>query len=58
VFLTEYPVGIDGLVLGSFETREALKKSSGSRAWVTLIDAIMASGYYLRLGVIFKGKEL
>lgn len=31
---------------------------SSSRAWVTLIDAITASGHYLDPGVIFKGKKL
>jgi len=51
-------IGVDGLVLGSFDTKEALKKMSGSRAWVTLIDAITATGHYLDPGIIFKGKDL
>jgi hypothetical protein len=45
-------------VLRTSETKEALKKISGSRAWVTIIDSITATGHYLDPGIIFKGKEL
>lgn len=50
--------GNDSLVMGTKETKEALVKNGGSRSWVTIIDAITASGKYLDPGVVFKGKEL
>ena len=50
--------GLDGLVLGSSETRKTFLKSDQGRSWTTFIEAITAGGKSLKPGIIFKGKNL
>lgn len=50
--------GLDGLVLGSSETKKAYLKSDQGRGWTTFIEAITAAGKALKPGIIFKGKDL
>jgi hypothetical protein len=39
-------------VLGTTETKQALVKNGSSRSWVTIIDAITATGKYLNPEII------
>ena len=50
--------GLDGLVLGSAETKKTYLKSPQGRSWTTFIEAITASGKALKPGIIFKGVDL
>ncbi|KAH9240176.1 hypothetical protein K456DRAFT_1037625 [Colletotrichum gloeosporioides 23] len=50
--------GSNGLVLGSSETRSIRKKQPGSRAWISLIECISATGKALPPLVIYKGKNV
>ncbi|KAH9232034.1 hypothetical protein K456DRAFT_54521, partial [Colletotrichum gloeosporioides 23] len=50
--------GSNGLVLRSSETRSIRKKQPGSRAWISLIECISATGKALPPLVIYKGKNV
>ena len=50
--------GLDGLVLGSAETKKTYLKSNQGRSWTTFFEAITAAGKPLKPGIIFKGKDL
>jgi len=46
-------------VIGSSDPkRKAFLKGSQSRNWTSFIEAVTADGRVLKLGIIFKGKEL
>ncbi len=50
--------GANGLVVGSSYTRAIQRKIPGSRAWISFIECISATGSALPLAVIFKGKSV
>lgn len=50
--------GLDGLVLGSADSKKSHLKSDQGRSWTTFIEAITAAGKALKPGIIFKGKDL
>ncbi len=50
--------GLDGLVLGSSETRKTFLKSDQGHIWTTFIEAVSASGEMLTPTIIFKDKDL
>jgi hypothetical protein len=47
--------GVNGLVVGSSQTRTVQRKTPGSRAWTSFIECISATGVALPPAVIFKG---
>ena len=51
-------LGINGLCVGSSETKEALSKHPESRIWTTIIECISATGKALLPLFIFKGKDI
>ena len=51
-------LGLDGLVLGSSETKKSFLKSDQGRSWTTFIECVSATGNLLKPGIIFKGKDL
>ncbi|KAM4060444.1 DDE superfamily endonuclease [Hirsutella rhossiliensis] len=51
-------LGCNGLVLGSSEKKEAIKKRLGSRCWTTIVECVSATGQALTPLVIFKGQDL
>jgi hypothetical protein len=52
-------IGLDNLIVGSSDSKaKALLKSSQSRAWISFIEAITATGRALIPAIIFKGKDL
>jgi hypothetical protein len=50
--------GLNGLVVGSREKKEAIVKSSQDRNWTTIIECISATGQAIDPLVIFKGKDV
>jgi DDE superfamily endonuclease/Tc5 transposase DNA-binding domain/helix-turn-helix, Psq domain len=50
--------GGNGLVVGSRDKRALLKKQPGSKAWISLIECVSATGSHLPPLVIFKGKHV
>ncbi|KAF4808962.1 hypothetical protein CGCTS75_v014791 [Colletotrichum tropicale] len=50
--------GSNGLVLGSAASRYIQKKQPGSRAWISLVECISATGSSLPPLVIYKGKSV
>ena len=50
--------GVNGLVVGSSETRAVQQKTPGSRAWTSFIECISATGVALPPAVIFKGNSV
>ena len=50
--------GINGLVVGSSQTRTLQRKVPGSRAWTSFLECISATGVVLPPAIIFKGKSL
>ena len=50
--------GINGLVVGSSQTRAVQRKVPGSRAWTSFLECVSATGVALPPAVIFKGKSL
>lgn len=50
--------GINGLVVGSSQTRAVQRKVHGSRAWTSFLECISATGVALPPAVIFKGKSI
>ena len=50
--------GQNGLVVGSAEKRQTLKKDPGIRNWISILEAINALGKALPPLVIFKGKSV
>ncbi|KAF4435476.1 hypothetical protein F53441_13499 [Fusarium austroafricanum] len=51
-------IGLNGLVLGHSEKKEALLKQPGSRSWISILECISATGKVLTPLVIFKGKTV
>jgi hypothetical protein len=51
-------LGENGLVVGSVERRTIIKKQPGSRAWISFIEYISATGTFLPPLVIFKGRTV
>ena len=49
---------INGLCVGSSETKEALSKHLESRIWTTIIEYVLVTGKALPPLVIFKGKDI
>ena len=50
--------GSNGLVLGSSRARNLLKKQPGSKAWITLIECVNATGSAVPPLVIYKGQSV
>ena len=51
-------LGINGLCVGSSETKVSLSKYPESRIWTTIVECISATGQHLAPLVIFKGKDV
>ena len=50
--------GSNGLVLGSARARNLQKKQPGSRAWITPIECVSATGSAVPPLVIYKGQSI
>ncbi|KAL1838324.1 hypothetical protein VTK73DRAFT_4356 [Phialemonium thermophilum] len=50
--------GQNGLVVGSSNTKDSLKKASKDHSWTSIIEVISATGQTLNPLVIFKGKDI
>ncbi|CCT63413.1 related to transposase [Fusarium fujikuroi IMI 58289] len=51
-------IGMNGLFLGHQSKKSVLIRQPGSRAWITILECISATGKVLRPTVIFKGKTV
>jgi hypothetical protein len=51
-------MGINGLCVGSAETKTAIKKHPESRVWTTIIECISADNRVIKPLVIFKGADV
>ncbi|KNB17655.1 hypothetical protein FOXG_22000 [Fusarium oxysporum f. sp. lycopersici 4287] len=51
-------IGMNGLFLGHRHKKSVLIRQPGSRAWITILECISATGKVLRPTVIFKGKTV
>jgi hypothetical protein len=51
-------LGINGLCLGSADTKVALSKTPDSRVWITILECISAAGHALQPLLIFKGADV
>ncbi|KAF6525908.1 hypothetical protein HZS61_011703 [Fusarium oxysporum f. sp. conglutinans] len=51
-------IGMNGLFLGHRHQKSVLIRQPGSRAWITILECISATGKVLRPTVIFKGKTV
>jgi hypothetical protein len=51
-------MGINGLCVGSVETKIAIKKHSESQIWTTIIECISAGNQVIKPLVIFKDRDV
>ena len=51
-------LGVNGLVVGSAESKKALQKHPDSRIWTTILECISAIGKVTKPLVIFKGEDV